>query len=1027
MRALLLTLSFFCFTFIFCSKSNAAHVSGTEISYKCTNIPGTIEVTLILYNRCTGSGTPVCPSPCGSNCLSVVMLAGADSGYNNTTFGSITMQLQNVRDVDKKTTCPAVKNVCTNSGCVTAGTFSPGFERYEFKGLVNIGPTSGIPAGCCNVKLSYSMCCRSGYINTGSAAINYYNEAIVNRCLTISPCNSSPVFKNDPQVAIIGGQPYIGNWGATDPEHDSLSYSFAPSLYDQLIPTGLYTPPFAYDRPMPWTGNATGVFPQGIHCDPLTGDIMFTPPNSGGSFTGIVCIAVKQWKKINGVPKLISTTIRDVEMIVEGSAYPNNPPRLTTSPPENSNPNDPKTKWTICAGEPFCFTITAKDTDFNLPFVSDTTYIRWDSALANRGATFVPDYDISKRQLHDSLGGGPREDRYKFCWTPADSLVSSNPYYFTVSAADKRCPTPGELTRAFSILVQPKISAQIIQTTGSCQKTFLSYTNLLPSVNIAGAFWRIAKAPNDSTFANGFNTYFASTTPTPFLFKNAGRFYIQLEVIGEGPIGTQGCSKTYSRYVDATGISLQDSIQTTNLTCALIPSGKIVLKGYNGTAPYQYKLNNGIYTHNDTFTNLMAGKYTTWVKDSNGCETQDTVVLSQPTPISTIIKKVSPLCFNDNNGSISIQTTGGIPPYTYQLNQAGFQSDSAFSNLASGQYRIMVKDVNACIKMDSVTILNPPQVSAHYTVIPTSCFNGTDGKIAISQQVGKAPFRYRLNQQPAQTIPLFENLQAATYLVTLTDSALCQRTDSVTVTQPAMLSYVKNKTEISCYNANDASISIIPGGGTAPYQLLFDSVLYPIPSTVQSIKPGNYRYHIIDSKNCKLELMDSFENPPQIIVGSISGDSNVMVNTTHTYTVPFQPNLSFAWTVTGGTLLSSSMNPPSATVRWDSLGSGMIGVVVYNSLSCGDTSILNVNIGSVGLTELTKTWGLNVYPNPAKNILNISLQKLPEATQIELYDIQGKLVLQQELKLTQQLDIEKLTAGVYILKIGAWSGQVVKE
>jgi hypothetical protein len=44
-----------------------------------------------------------------------------------------------------------------------------------------------------------------------------------------------------------------------------------------------------------------------------------------------------------------------------------------------------------------------------------------------------------------------------------------------------------------------------------------------------------------------------------------------------------------------------------------------------------------------------------------------------------------------------------------------------------------------------------------------------------------------------------------------------------------------------------------------------------------------------------------------------------------------------------------------------------------------------------------------------------------------LYDMQGKLVLQQELRLSQQLNIETLAPGMYLLKIGAWSGQVVKE
>lgn len=1103
MRALILTLFIFCGAFALSFKAEASHINGSEISYKCTGTPGVFEVTLILYSRCGGTPSPICSGGCGTACSMLISISGADAGCTNSSFGTSPLQLQNVRDVDVKSTCPGYKSVCTNRGCVTGGTSSTGFEQYEFKGTVNLGPTSGIPASCCNIRLSYSLCCRSGNINTGAADAALYTEAVLNRCLSTSPCNSSPVFKNDPKITLCGGENYIGNWGAIDPDLDSLSYSFAPALSDQGVPV-TYNPPFAYDKPMPWTGNATGLIPQGIHCDPLNGDIMFTPPNGGSSFTGILCIAVKQWRKINGVPTLIGTTMRDVETTIAGLCGPNNPPRFITSPPEDLNVNVPRTNWTVCAGEQLCFTITAKDTDHNASTVSDTTYLHWDSALVRLGATFLPHYDVAKRHLPDSLGGGPREDRYRLCWTPADSLARSTPYYFTISAADKRCPNPGELTRGFSILVMPKASAQIIQTAGTCQKTLLSYVNVTPSVNITGAVWRIAKTPNDSLFTNGFNSFAASTTPTPFLFKNAGRFFIQLDLTSAGPIGSTGCFKTYTDYIDATGISVKDSIETTDLTCSLIPSGKIVLKGYNGTAPYQYKLNNQSYSFNNTFTNLIAGKYIAWVKDSNGCETADTVWLNQPVPLSTIITNSSPVCHNDSNGSITIHTTGGIPPYTFQINQKGFQSDSIFPGLVSGPYQIMVRDANACFKTDSVAVQNPARlsaiytsqkplcvndsngsitinsvtgkqpfkyainngalqssniftglpshpflititdsnhcmvsdsvtipktarISANYTIKQTNCFGGNDGEIRIAPLSGKVPFTYSLNNQPFQSAHLYTGLQASFYLVTLKDSNNCTHIDSVIVTQPTVLSYVKNKTEITCFNANDGSISLTPGGGTAPYQVLFDSVLHPVPATLSSIKPGHYRYQLIDSKNCQLELMDSFENPLQIIVGSISGDTTVLLNSTHTYSISFQQNLSFAWAVSGGSLLSSSINPPSATVRWDSAGTGMIGVVGYNSLSCGDTSSLQVTIGSVGLTELTTSWGLNVYPNPVKNILNISLQKLPEQTQILLFDVQGKLVLQQELKLSQQLNIEALAPGIYVLKIGAWSGQVVKE
>ena len=84
-------------------------------------------------------------------------------------------------------------------------------------------------------------------------------------------------------------------------------------------------------------------------------------------------------------------------------------------------------------------------------------------------------------------------------------------------------------------------------------------------------------------------------------------------------------------------------------------------------------------------------------------------------------------------------------------------------------------------------------------------------------------------------------------------------------------------------------------------------------------------------------------------------------------------------------------------------------------------------LGACTANELALQWGLEVYPNPAKNELNISLRKLSENSAIELYDTQGKLVMEQPLKARQQLDVAHLTKGIYILKIGDWRGQIIKQ
>lgn len=68
--------------------------------------------------------------------------------------------------------------------------------------------------------------------------------------------------------------------------------------------------------------------------------------------------------------------------------------------------------------------------------------------------------------------------------------------------------------------------------------------------------------------------------------------------------------------------------------------------------------------------------------------------------------------------------------------------------------------------------------------------------------------------------------------------------------------------------------------------------------------------------------------------------------------------------------------------------------------------------------------GLIIYPNPANELLNI--QGLEMGSKIELYDVMGRLVLQQECNsTTTKQDVEYLTSGVYTLKITTKEGKEV--
>jgi hypothetical protein len=61
---------------------------------------------------------------------------------------------------------------------------------------------------------------------------------------------------------------------------------------------------------------------------------------------------------------------------------------------------------------------------------------------------------------------------------------------------------------------------------------------------------------------------------------------------------------------------------------------------------------------------------------------------------------------------------------------------------------------------------------------------------------------------------------------------------------------------------------------------------------------------------------------------------------------------------------------------------------------------------------------INLFPNPAGNQLNVSVEGVQNKTVIKVYNLMGKLVIQQESGNTlTQLDVSKLTAGFYLVQV----------
>ncbi|NOT38164.1 MAG: T9SS type B sorting domain-containing protein [Saprospiraceae bacterium] len=150
----------------------------------------------------------------------------------------------------------------------------------------------------------------------------------------------------------------------------------------------------------------------------------------------------------------------------------------------------------------------------------------------------------------------------------------------------------------------------------------------------------------------------------------------------------------------------QISNQRFSLKCYGDKNGLINSNIVGGTRPYSFLWSNG-QTSSD-IRNLSAGKYSLIVIDSNNCPINIETELTEPNSLQFMLLGNDPTCDNDASGAIELRNIkGGVGPYSFSLNNMAFDDIWQFRNLNEGNYLIVMKDDNGCLKSGNITITNP--------------------------------------------------------------------------------------------------------------------------------------------------------------------------------------------------------------------------------------------------------------------------------------------------------------------------------
>ena len=396
---------------------------------------------------------------------------------------------------------------------------------------------------------------------------------------------------------------------------------------------------------------------------------------------------------------------------------------------------------------------------------------------------------------------------------------------------------------------------------------------------------------------------------------------------------------------------------------------------YNGTDTVDSGIFSGNYdvgipTTYRLIPGLPAGEYKLIIRDRNGCESFRTAELKDPEPVEVTFtvsdysgSHIS--CRGYNDGYAEAAVTGGNGSYTYFWYPAtGSLAVSTnmprLDSIPAGKYYLRITDLLGCVKIDSVTLSDPPGMILSSSEVShsndnnyeISCHGASDGYIKMTISGGSGNYTYSWEGPDGFSASTrdISGLRAGDYICTVTDINGCILTPmpAFTLDEPEkmIISSVSSVSadgsyNISC-NGGSGSVDVtITGGSVGSYNYAWSSSdgsgIVAGQQDQNLLTAGNYHLIVTDLNGCLEEKDIQLTQPGALVV-------EMTVTHTTCQTSGFD-NGSVNLTVSGGIEpYSYSWSTGATTQDIAALTPGIYFISVTDANGCLKTDSARINL-----------------------------------------------------------------------------------
>jgi hypothetical protein len=333
-------------------------------------------------------------------------------------------------------------------------------------------------------------------------------------------------------------------------------------------------------------------------------------------------------------------------------------------------------------------------------------------------------------------------------------------------------------------------------------------------------------------------------------------------------VGSLSAGLYFIKVTDANNISRTDSIFIGNgitaffssHSAALCPqsngSAQVAVSG--GVAPYSYAWSSGSTTN--TASQLAGGSVVqVEVSDVNGCKayflhspgilnpspsTIGQITIATNTMLNATFTNLGGGC-SMNNGTATVNPTGGTSPYSYIWNTTPAQNAKTATGLALGSHSVEVIDANGCTNR-FYTYLYQGNDSLRINASVTNEVCGNEqGAISLSFNGGTAPYNVLWENNSSSLTR--SNLESGYYTVTATDQGGCTASSQIFVDNSSLINVSIAVVDADCGNTGGSATAQVVGG-TTPYTYTWSTGA--TTSAITNLFSNQYVVLVEDANGC---------------------------------------------------------------------------------------------------------------------------------------------------------------------------------